>query len=429
MAGGDRGVAAGRPPELQTPESGTWEADSINKPSAVLHGKLIDGTGADPVEDSAVIIRDDRIEAVGRAAEIEVPEDAQVIDATGKTVMPGLIEGHAHVGGDAKAQKLLRLSLQRGITTVCSVSANLTGIALRDGIDSGDVRGCARLLAGCTITCTNGHVRFRDADGPWEVRKAVREMVQATADFIKTAASGGFAGKNEVCAMRNYTYEELEALSDEAHAWFIPVVAHCHIQPGLNNCIRAGIDQIHHGAFIDEDAVRGIKERDLYYMPTLSVTCQRNIEGFADQPWQTKEMKESQQIHREGVRLAHDIGVKLCVGTDYPGNPRTWQIGERTWWELTELVQCGLTPMEAIVAGTRNNAEAYGKLDDLGTLEAGKKADLIVASGDPLEDLGPFQDPNSINLVMKDGVVESTDEDHKQYYRVREDQPADRQRQ
>jgi imidazolonepropionase-like amidohydrolase len=302
----------------------------------------------------------------------------------------------------------------------------LEGIKLRDGIANGSVRGCARLIAACVVTCTNGHVKFRAADGPWEVRKAVREMVMAGADFIKTAASGGFAGVREICTDRNYTYEELEALVDEAHAWRCPVAVHCHAQPGLDNCIKAGADMIHHGAFIDKEAVYGIKENDLYYMPTLSVTCQRNIDALSNQPWQTKEMKESQPIHRKGVSLAHEIGVKLAVGTDYPGTARTWRIGDRTHWELMELVQCGLTPMEAIVAATRNNANAYGKLDDFGTLEPGKKADLRIVTGNPLDDLRALYDENKTNVVLKDGVVEYTDEEHKQYYRVGEDQPANR---
>jgi len=391
-------------------------------------GTLIDGNGGPPLPEGVVVVRDDRIEMVGRSADVQIPEDAEVIDATGKTVMPGLIEAHAHVGGGPKDQKTLRLSLQRGITTVCSVSANPSGIALRDGIEEGAVRGCARLIAACVVTCTHGHVKYRTADGPWEVRKAVREMVMAGADFIKTAASGGFWGSDEVCSVRNYTYEELEALADEAHAWNAPVVVHCHTQPGLDNCIRAGVDQIHHGAFIDEAAVRGIREKDLYYIPTLTVTCQRNIDQLArERPWMVKEMQEAQEIHREGVRRAHEIGVKIGVGTDYPG-ASCWEIGEKTMFELQELVACGLRPMEALGAATRTNAEAYGRLEDLGTLEPGKKADLLVVNGDPSDDVSVLQDEANIHIVIKDGAVESTDEAHKQYYRVQEDQPPERRR-
>ena len=387
---------------------------------AVVHGSLIDGNGGAPVPDSAVVIRGQCIESVGKAHEVTIPEEAEVIDATGKTVMPGIIEGHAHVGGSAQGQKVLRLSLQRGITTVCSVSVNPPGLPTRDAIASGDIRGCARLIAGSIVSCTNGHVKYRAADGPWEVRKAVREMVMAGSDFIKTAASGGFFGKHEKCASPNYTREELTALTDEAHAWGVPVVCHVHTQPGLNNCIAAGVDQIHHGAFIDGDAVRGIKDHDLFYTPTLSVTCDRNIKGLWDQPWQTQEMIQSQDIHRAGVRLAHELGVKIAVGCDYPGGP-WWRFGDRTMWELQELVRCGLSPMEAITAGTRTNALAYRKLDDFGTLEPGKRADLLVVTGDPAEDVGVLYEADHINLVMKDGVVESTHEDYKQYYRMRED--------
>ena len=401
---------------------------------AITGGRIIDATGSDPIREGTLLISDGRIDAVGESAAVEIPEGAEIIDASGHTVMPGLIEGHSHVGGDARAQQILRISLQRGITTVCTVhagrqgaaqSGDTSGIALRDGIASGQIRGCARLVAGCIVTPTFGHVRYRDADGPWEVRKAVREMVELGADFIKTAASGGFVGKNEVCAMRNYTLEELSALVDEAHAWFRPVVVHCHTQPGLANCIEAGVDQIHHGAFIDEDAVHGILDRDLWYMPTLSVTCQRNIDALSDQPWQTVEMTQAQPIHREGVRLAHEIGVKLCVGTDYPGTSRTWKLGDRTIWELMELEACGLSRMEALVAATKTNAEAY-RLDDLGTLEPGKIADAVVLDGNPLEGFEALYDHRNVKTVIKDGTVEFADGEFAKHYTLREAQPEDR---
>ncbi len=392
---------------------------------AVINGRLIDGTGAEPLADATVVMEDGRVEAVGTSGEIHVPEDAHVIDAAEKTVMPGLVEGHAHVGGTGAAQQVLRLSLQRGITTVCSVSANEAGIALRDAIEERQVRGCARLVAGCIVTCTFGHVRFRCADGPWEVRKAVREMAQLGADFIKTAASGGFWAADEDCSVRNYTLEELVALADEAHSWHVPVVVHAHTQPGINNAIEAGIDQIHHGAFIDEKGVRGILNADLWYMPTLRVTSDRNIAAWPNRPWMAEEMKESQPIHREGVRLAHELGVNIAFGCDYPGSKDGWAVGDAALWELQELTWCGLSPMEAIVAATKTTAEAY-RLDDIGTLEPGKKADLLVVACDPLEDISGLYEQDNINIVIKDGRVESTDEKHKEHYRVREDQPGDR---
>ncbi|NOY79408.1 MAG: amidohydrolase family protein [Kiritimatiellaeota bacterium] len=395
----------------------------MTETKAILHATLIDGTGAPPSADSAVVVRGQRVEAVGHADELAIPPDAEVVDAAGTWLMPGIIEAHAHVGGDGKAQQVLRLSLQRGITTVCSVSANTSGIELSRAIEAGWVRGCARLIPACVVSCTHGHVRFRTADGPWEVRKAVRETVSAGARFIKTAASGGFWAENETCAARNYTYEELEALVDEAHAWDIPVAVHCHTQPGLDYCIRAGADQIHHGAFIDEVAVRGMAEKGIFFIPTLAVTCQRNIDASgAERPWMVREMQDSQLVHREGVRLARELGVKVGVGTDYPGG-HWWQIGERTMVELQELVACGYTPMEALVAATRTNAAAFRLLDDLGTLEPGKRADLVLVSGNPLDDISLLARPENILLVMKDGVVEATEETYKRHYRVKEAQP------
>jgi len=389
---------------------------------AVVHGRVIDGTGAEPIDDGVVLLRDGRTEAVGAAADFDVPDDADVIDATGRTVMPGLVEGHAHVGGTTAAQQVLRFSAQRGITTVCSVSANIRGIELRDGIEAGHVRGCARLVAGCVITPTFGHVRFRTADGPWEVRKAVREMVQAGADFIKTAASGGFWGEDEICAVRNYTLEELEALVDEAHAWHLPVVVHAHTQPGIDNAIAAGVDQIHHGAFIDEAAVHGILDADLWYMPTLRVTSDRNIDAWPERPWMEAEMRPAQPIHREGARLARELGVKIAVGSDYPSSKHEWEIGDACMWELMELVHVGLTPMEAIVASVNTTPEAY-QLEDIGPLVPGNRADLIIVDGDPLEDIGVLYDQANVKLTMKDGVVESADADYAKHYAIREPHP------
>ena len=382
---------------------------------AVLHGTLIDGTGAAPLPDSAVIIDAGRIEAAGPSADIDIPHGARTVEAAGKTLMPGLIEGHAHVGGNASAVRVLRFSLRRGITTIASVSANPPGIELRDAIEGGLVRGCSRLIAGCIVTPTNGHVKYRAADGPWEVRKAVREMVAAGADFIKTAASGGFWGEDENCSVRNYTAEELEALVDEAHAWERPVVVHAHTQPGLSNSIEAGVDQIHHGAFIDTEAVYGIYERGLYYMPTLRVTCDKNIHAWPDRPWMMDEMQQAQPIHREGVRTAHRIGVKIAVGTDYPGSSHAWEIGDATPWELQELVGCGLSPMQALVAATKTTAEAYRKGHELGTVEPGKKADLLVLRTNPLEDIARLLDVSAIDLVMKDGAVAYASEGYKQH--------------
>lgn len=233
----------------------------------ILHGTLIDGNGGTPVEDSCIVIDGEHIVAVGKCSELDVPQEAEIIDASGKYIIPGLIEGHAHFGGYG-CIPLLQKSLQRGITTLACVCSGADGIELRNTIRERKLRGCAKIIAGCIVTPTHGHVKdytVGPADGPWEVRRMVRHFAELEADFIKTAASGGFWDKNENCAVRNYTREELDALADEAHAWDMRCVVLAHTQPGINNSIAAGIDQIHHGAFIDADGVYKIKEKGLYY--------------------------------------------------------------------------------------------------------------------------------------------------------------------
>ena len=268
------------------------------------------------------------------------------------------------------------------------------------------------MLVAAMVNATGGHVRSRsaDADGPWEIRKAVREMLSAGADLIKTAATGGFMWKHERITWEDYTLEELTALVAEAHSKEKRVAVHAHSQPGLNTAIQAGCDIIAHGALIDEEALEGIAAKHLYYMPTLYITSDAVI-NRPNLPEHMKErMSQAHPVHRTGVRKAHHKGITICVGTD--GGP-----GDATL-ELVELVTCGLSPMEAIVAGTCNTADAFGIDDMVGTLEPGKQADILVVDGDPLEDISLFVDEKNILLVMKGAHVEVVDEGWKIYTRV-----------
>ncbi len=386
---------------------------------AILAGQFIDGTGAAPLRDAVILVEGKKVAAVGKRGEVAIPEGAEIIEAAERTVMPGLLDAHWHLGGDFGTIRRLRMALHRGITTIGTVSGGPAGCKLRDAIDNGLVVGCARLVVGCIVNATNGHVKGRTADGPWEIRKAVREMVEAGADFIKTAASGGFWGEHEKCAAINYTPEEMNVLVDEAHAWGKPVAVHVHTQPGLNYSIAAGADMIHHGCFIDEEALQGIARKNLFYIPTLRVTSSKNIAAWPDRPWMMEEMTQAQPIHRAGVRRAHELGIKIGLGTDGPGSSFAWQPGDATPWELMELAQCGLAPMDVIVAATRNTAEALGVLDRLGTLAPGKRADMLIVGCDPLVDVAPLYNQETILLVMKDGEVESVGEEYRQHLPLR----------
>jgi len=379
---------------------------------AIVGATLIDGTGACPAPDSTLVIEDGHIVAVGIP---DLPTDATVIEAAGLTLMPGLIDCHQHVGHRYHALQKLQMNLRRGATTVAGVTAGIPGVELRQAIEAGTVRGCPRFWVGGVVGATEGHLRWTDqnpsgfyADGPWEIRRGVRRLSAAQVDFIKTCASGGFQFADEGVTNEDYTVTELTALVEEAHARQKRVIVHAHAQPGLNHAIAAGCDLIHHGALIDDDALEGIKQRGLYYTPTLHITSEP-VWTNPNLPEHMRErMSHAHPLHREGVRKAQAMGLHISVGTD--GGP-----GDAAH-ELMELCTCGLSPMEAIVCGTRNSAEALGIADVTGTLVPGKEADLMLLAGDPLQDVSCVYEGANIRLVMRRGVVEYAAGDYHRFW-------------
>ena len=378
---------------------------------ALANGRVFDGTGRPVLDPATVLIEGSVLAAVGSASDTLVPEDYRVIDIQGKTVLPALIDGHMHVSGEPgrldhmghvrtnlQAVGKLQACLQWGTGTVAHAAGSPESMILRDVIQSNQVQGCSYLLIGAVVTATCGHVRGRSADGPWEIRKAVRELIAAGADHIKTCASGGFQWDHEKLTHEDYTLEELHALVGLAHSRDKRVHVHAHAQPGLGNAIEAGCDVILHGALIDDAALEGIAAKGLWYMPTLHITSDKAREGTNWPAHMTERMKAAQPIHCAGVAKAHKMGIKIVTGTD--GGPGSIMN------ELCLLVDCGLSPMEALVAATRSTAEVLGILDTTGTLEVGKRADLFVVNGDPIQDIAMLTSRDSISLVMKGGVIQ-----------------------
>lgn len=380
---------------------------------ALIHARIIDGTGAPPIGDGVVLVDGQRIEAVGPADAMRIPADCEQRDLAGMTVIPGLFDGHMHVttfpglldaDGQVRenimASEHLRRCLEWGTTTVGHASGCPQNNILRDLINANKLPGRARLLVSGVVTATGGHVRGRASDGPWEVRKGVREMVMAGVDFIKTCATGGFQWAHEGLGQPDYTLEELVALAHEAHMRHKRVHVHAHGRPGLANAIEAGCDVILHGANIDDESLQGIRDRNLWYMPTLYITSRHICDDPRLPRHMTDRMKVASPIHREGVAKAHRMGIRIAAGSDGPPRPGA------IMHELVELVGCGLSPMEAILVATRNTADAFGLLDRLGTIEPGKTADLLAIDGDPLADIGVMTEQQRIKLVMKEGRVE-----------------------
>ena len=390
--------------------SGPVKGDTVKR-IALINGRIFDGTGRQASDPATVLIEDSILAAVGSTTNAPPPKGFKIIDIQGKTVLPALIDGHMHVSSEPgrldhmghlrtnlQAVGKLQECLRWGTGTVAHAAGSPESMLLRDVIRSGQVHGCSDLLIGAVITATCGHVRGRSADGPWEIRKAVRELVAAGADHIKTCASGGFQWDHEKLTHEDYTLEELHALVGMAHSRDKRVHVHAHAQPGLGNAIEAGCDVILHGALIDDAALEGIAAKGLWYMPTLHITSERAREGKNWPAHMTERMAAAHPIHCAGVAKAHRMGIRIVTGTD--GGPGSIMN------ELRLLVDCGLSPVDALVAATRGTAEALGILDRTGTLEVGKQADLFVVHGDPIQDITMLSSRDSIFLVMKDGVIQ-----------------------
>lgn len=405
------------------------------------NARIIDGTGADPRDGQALLVDGKRISAIGSEAELRqsLPPDAQVIDLNGKTVLPGFIDCHVHLlwnpdpkappqirkkiplQDDAywKSRSLLygvnacRMTVEAGFTTVQDLgNPNDAIFPLRDAMAAGEFVGPRILASGTCITHTGGHGAegpedFRHlADGADEVFKAVRKQLVAGADVIKLmggtrpALSAPFRGRP------GYTTEEMRPGVEEAHAAGVRVAVHAHSDlGGIKNSIRAGVDSIEHGFPLDDEAAEMMVERGTFLCPTLSVNP-ASLEAIRLGVWtyrgseaQVQRMAEAAPL---AIKTALKAGVKIALGTD-AAMPLVMHGGNAREFEL--MVEYGLTPMQAILAGTRNAAENLRLIDQIGTLEAGKLADIVVVDGDPLADITILKNLSCIKLVLKDGAV------------------------
>lgn len=399
----------------------------------VKNAHLVDGTGKKPVKDTTIVIKGNTIEDVGRT--VDGPSGAEVIDAAGKTVMPGLIDAHVHIcfNGDPNLLSALNYppgliqlfgaynaskTLDAGYTTIRDMGAPFGyALALRKAIEMGIARGPRIVAPGRIISQTGGHADFYlpsgitynemslISDGPSETRRSARINLRDGVDFLKICTSGGVMSPSDPVDTPQFTVEEIRSVCEEANHVHRSVASHAHGPTGIMNAVLAGVKSIEHGSIQTKETVKAMVEHDVFQVPTLTASwniVQRGtVAGIPD--WAVAKAKEIADYPPRSLMLCYRAGVKVAAGTD-AGTPFN-RHGENAK-ELELMVAAGLKPIEAITCATKIGAEACYLGAKTGTLEKGKWADLIVVDGDPTADVMFLQDKAKIHLVMKAGVVE-----------------------
>jgi imidazolonepropionase-like amidohydrolase len=397
--------------------------------TVIRAGKLIDVDAGKELANQVIVVRDGKIISVGGPG-AAIPAAATVLDLSGMTVLPGLIDCHTHLVGDAKdtdpLSELRKTSAVRafesipnakatvlaGFTTVRDVGTYraLVDVALRDAIARGDVIGPRMFVAGAYITITGGggslngvapditlpwDLRFGVADGVEEVRQRVRALEANDVDLIKVIATGAFLSHGSVPSSDDFTYEEIRAAVEEANKKGLRVAAHAHGANGIKNAVRAGVTSIEHGTFIDEEGLRMMKDHGTYLVADIyDDECISSGMNNMPADFQAKEGAEQQ---RQNFRKAVLLGLKMAFGTDASVCPHGTNAKQFAY-----QVKYGQTPMQAIQSATISAATLIGKAQEFGSIAPGKYADIIAVNGDPLADVRVLE---HVAFVMKEGKV------------------------
>jgi len=410
------------------------------QPVVLRAARLFDGKSANLQQPGVVVVTGSRIEAVGPQSAI--PPNAMVLDLGDATLLPGFMDAHTHLSGEGSDDTLrdrverlertpaeqalvasvyARKTLMAGFTTVRDLGSNdFVDVALRNAIQRGAIAGPRMLVAVRGIGSTGGHCdptnavrfgllqpgteQFTVANGPEAVRAAVRWVVKHGADVIKTCATGGVMSLNDDVDSPQLTPAELEALVEQAHTMRRKAAAHAHGAEGAKRAIRAGMDSIEHGSFLDEEALEMMVRRGTFYVPTLMAAQglrERLERGARLDPRQERKARQALDAIDVTVRKAIRMGVRIGFGTDAAVYPHG-----RNAEEFAQLVARGLAPLDALKAATSVNAELFGLSDRLGTLEAGKLADIVAVPGDPIRDIRVTE---KVFFVMKEGVIYRND--------------------
>jgi len=397
--------------------------------TAIKAGRLFDAVAGTMLANQVILVKDGRITAVG--AGLAIPKGAKVIDLSAMTVLPGLLDMHTHLIGPpndpdplhelerTSAEEVMRSLpnppkvLMAGFTTVRDVGTYraLTDVSMRDAIARGDVVGPRMFVAGAYVTITGGagavtgfspdvilpwDMHYAEANSPWEGRQRVRMLAGQGVDFIKVLSTGAVLTHNSNANAREFTDEELVAIVDEAHNFGFKVAAHAHNAAGIKAAVKAGVNSIEHGSYLDEEGIQLMKQHGTYLVPTLETTeCISAANGYpADFLEHSDRLNE---LSIENFKRAVREGVKIAFGTDISVCPFGTN-GREFYW----MVKYGMTPTASLQAATVGAADLLGQTANVGSITQGKFADIIAVKGDPLADITVME---KVQFVMKAGVV------------------------
>jgi imidazolonepropionase-like amidohydrolase len=397
---------------------------------------LIDCTGTEPHEQASIVVESESIREVRLGSASPTGTHDKVIDCAGMTLLPGLTDAHVHFGAvdvnilDQHREypsnlvalmmaRILEDTLQQGFTTVRDAGG--TDWSFKAAVERGIVKGPRLLVSDRPLSQTGGHGDWRRmseaqapeifcptagmrsvvCDGVDEVRRAAREQLRMGADQIKVMASGGAMSPADELSATQYALEELKAAVEEAEGARTYVMAHAYNDASVRNCLEAGVRSIEHGNLIDEETAHLIVEADAYLVPTLVTYEALSEEGknYGVPENVIRKIDEARKVGIRALRYAYEAGVKIASGSDLLG-----PLQSRKAREL-EIKTEVMSPMESLVSATKTNAELFGMENEIGTVQEGKLADLLVVAGNPLENIAILQKSDNLRLIMKGGMM------------------------